>query len=192
MLKRAAITVAVWLVCLAFLTTNGQHFTHGLAVLLSTVLGAAPWVSLLRRQHSARQRFAAVAVVAASAIVAIKVSLHLPKAYAEQQRINPSADAAGPARPSVTLTAGAAQRLRQFLRDEGRPMSSPLRASAKREGPTGFTYDLVFDDEIRPGDLRTTSGASIFWSTNRAGPISQARLLIGMDRERASDSTTRM
>jgi len=86
MLQRIAITLAVWLAGLAFLTTNGQHFTHGLAVLLSAVLGAAPWVSLLRRQHSARQRFAAVAIVAASAFVAIKVSLHLPRAYEEQQR----------------------------------------------------------------------------------------------------------
>ena len=79
-------TVGVWLVGLAFLTTNGRHFTHGIAVLLSAVLGALPWVSLLRRQHSARQRLAAVAVVAASAVIAVRVSLHLPHAYEEQQR----------------------------------------------------------------------------------------------------------
>ena len=88
MLKRTGITVAVWLVGLAFLTTNGQHFNHGIAVLLSAVLGAVPWVSLMRHQHSPRHRFAAVAVVALSAIVAVQVSLHLPRAYWEQQRIN--------------------------------------------------------------------------------------------------------
>jgi hypothetical protein len=88
MLKRIALTATVWLVGLVFLTTNDQHFTHGIAVLLSAVLGALPWVSLLRREHSRRQRFAAVAVVAASAVMAAKVTLHLPRAYEEQQRNN--------------------------------------------------------------------------------------------------------
>jgi hypothetical protein len=87
MLKRAAITAAVWLVALACLSTNGQHFTHAIALLLAALLGALPWVPLLRRQHSARERFAALAVVVASTVMAVRVSFDLPRAHEEQQRI---------------------------------------------------------------------------------------------------------
>jgi iron-sulfur cluster assembly protein len=76
----------------------------------------------------------------------------------KKARSDPPADAARPATPSVTLTARAAESVRQVIRDEGLPMSSSLRASVTPEGPTGFSYGLVFDDQVRPGDVRTTSG----------------------------------
>jgi iron-sulfur cluster assembly accessory protein len=66
-------------------------------------------------------------------------------------------DAREPARPSVRLTALAAERAQRFLREQGRPGGSFLRVSVKQGGPTGFMYDLAFDDHLRPGDLRSTS-----------------------------------
>jgi hypothetical protein len=88
MLKRTAMTAAVWLVGFLFLLTDGQHFTHGIVVLLSAIVGALPWVPLLRRRHTAGKRVAALAVVGGSAVIVVKVCLHLPAAYEAQRRFN--------------------------------------------------------------------------------------------------------
>lgn len=88
MIVRAAVTCAAWLIALFFLTSDGQQFTHGLALLLAAVLGALPWLPLVRRRHSAGQRLVAGAVLTASAVIAISMSLHLPTAYEAQQEFN--------------------------------------------------------------------------------------------------------
>jgi uncharacterized PurR-regulated membrane protein YhhQ (DUF165 family) len=88
MLKRGAVTVATWLIALLFLATNGQHFTHGIILLLAAVLGALPWLSCLRRRHGERQRAVAVAVVFLSALIVTKIAFHLPGAYEKQRQFN--------------------------------------------------------------------------------------------------------
>jgi len=85
---RVAVTVATWLVALFFLTSNGQHFTHGITVLLAAVFGALPWLSLIRRRQRARDRLVAFVVLAVSAVIAVAVSCHLPRAYRVQQEFN--------------------------------------------------------------------------------------------------------
>lgn len=88
MVARVAVTVAVWLVGFLFLTSNGQHFTHAITLLVAAVLGALPWLSLVRRRHSVARRLVALAVLAASAVVVVLVSWHLPRAYEAQQEFN--------------------------------------------------------------------------------------------------------
>lgn len=88
MTVRVAITFAAWLTALFFLTSDGQQFAHAIALLLAAVLGALPWVSLVRRGHSARHRVVAIAVLFASAVIAISVASQLPRAYEAQQEFN--------------------------------------------------------------------------------------------------------
>lgn len=97
MVLRVALTVAAWLVALFFLTSNGQHFTHGIVILLAAVLGALPWLSLVRRHHRTRDRLVALAVLTASAVIVFFVSWHLPRAYQAQQEFNANRSTAGPA-----------------------------------------------------------------------------------------------
>lgn len=88
MMKRTAVTIAVWLVGLLFLVTDGQHFTHGVVVFCSAVLGALPWVSVVRKPHGAGRRFTALAIIGVSAATAVRVTFHLPGAYEAQRRFN--------------------------------------------------------------------------------------------------------
>jgi len=88
MVVRVTVTFAAWLVGLLFLTSNGQHFTHAITVLLAAVLGAVPWLSLIRRRHSVGRRLVALAVLTASGVIVVMVALHLPKAYEAQQEFN--------------------------------------------------------------------------------------------------------
>ena len=99
MVLRVAVTSAAWLVALFFLTSSGQYFTHAITVLLAAVLGALPWLSLIRRRHRARDRFVALAVLTASAVIAVFVSWHLPRAYQAQQEFNAKRSTANPAFP---------------------------------------------------------------------------------------------
>jgi hypothetical protein len=107
MVARIAITVAVWVVGVLFLLTDGQHFTHGLVIVGCGVFGCLPWVPLLPRRHSARRRIAAIVVLGLSAAVIVRVSLHLPAAYDAQRQFNEHA-----ATPGHALQSDGALRLR--------------------------------------------------------------------------------
>ena len=127
MIGRTVITVAIWLVGLLFLFTNGQHFTHGLVLVGCGVFGSLPWVPLVARRQDARRRIVAIVVVGLSAVVIFRVSVHLPAAYKAQRQFNEHA-----ATPNHALQS--ADHLPHFARSVARrpPLNSSIVIQAWR------------------------------------------------------------
>jgi hypothetical protein len=89
MVGRLGVTAAVWLVGSLFIfILDGQHFTHALEVLGCALLGAVPWVPVVLHREGGSRRFVAFAVLGLSALVIVRVSLHLPGAYEAQRKFN--------------------------------------------------------------------------------------------------------
>jgi iron-sulfur cluster assembly protein len=70
---------------------------------------------------------------------------------------NQSTDGRGRTAEVITLTVSAAENVRRFMLAEGHSAESALRVSVKRDGATGFMYDLRFDGAARSGDVQSSS-----------------------------------
>ncbi|MEM7316357.1 MAG: iron-sulfur cluster assembly accessory protein, partial [Planctomycetota bacterium] len=110
-----------------------------------------------------------------------KLAAILDSAESLPAQHSPPATAA--AKPVVTLTTGAASKVRDALQQSGKPM---LRVAVKSGGSTGFMYDLQFADKSDPeSDIQYTDngigivvdrksslyleGTVIDWETNAEG-----------------------
>ena len=58
---------------------------------------------------------------------------------------------------TVTLTAAAAEKVRELIAQEPNPDRLALRVEVQPGGCAGFRYGLFFDDEIAPSDVVETS-----------------------------------